>query len=842
MSITSFIQDEILLSRLQKHQVLVVYDPDARYRDLCRDMTTKKRTVVDAGESSILSRAAAMDAFLQLGRQEIEQLLVYVPAPRPMTEEEEQKDPFALYLACGAVFPDGDGDQYMSICLKAKPDHQTQVRAVFAQDPDPGFAVIDAIGTGLSWPNLRALLNVESTRDILFALLSPSEMQQRTLKESKTWAAEAKALLNDALGLSLKTKGRTWSAIADEFWRYLLFSEFVFDLPESLPSALCDVPHADAPAKPLIEDICERLRSDTRTRNTYVLRAEAIEQELNLADHCKQMHDFGIRDTFAFEERTFLSQAMDALLSDDLDRARGIISRHSRSVWTGKGESQIQWDLLHSALALMAACQDNDRVLGDRSLTMDSLIDFYVTQLREVDRRHREFEQSVGDYAWQDPTGIMTPVQEMVRKQYGTLIEKVQFVFTRHFQEKGWPVSGRLCNADLFDKLIAPKLALSGNKVALILVDALRYELGEALEKQLSEEAKTQITPALVQLPSTTPVGMASLLPGASTGFHLVKQDTGLVPYIHDLPAGSVAQRMEIIRKKYGNRFQEGRLEDFVRNRFKVSADTDLLVLRSVEIDSHFERHPDTAPAEIINALKRIRVAVYKLKTAGYNEAVIATDHGFFMNAHAGPGDTCNRLSGNWLTIHDRSLIGDGQTDARHYCISTQKAGIPCDEKCFAGPLSLAAYRSGMLYYHGGCSLQECVVPVIQLQITHQPAETSPGDAVIKLHYKNGATRITTRVPVIDIRTETTDPLFAGDKAFEILLEAHDRKGNVVGEAKPGGIVNPATGTVTLKPGDLIQVTFKMSLEFEGKFKIKALNPTTMTVYDQLNLETDYTV
>ncbi|MCA1787930.1 MAG: hypothetical protein LC657_18305, partial [Desulfobacteraceae bacterium] len=333
MSITSFIQDGILLPRLQKNQVLIVYDPDARYRELCRNMATKKRTVIDAGESSILSRAAAMDAFLELGRHEIEHLLVYVPAPQPMTEEEKQKDPFALYLACGAVFPDraDDGDLYLSICLKAKPDHQTQVRAVFAQGSDPGFAVIDAIGSGLSWPNLRALLNVESTRDILFALLCPSEMQQRTLKESKTWAAEAKALLNDALGLSLKTKGRTWSAIADECWRYLLFSEFVFDLPEPLPPALCDVPHADAPAKPLIEDICERLRSDTRTRNTYVLRAEAIEQELNLADHCKKMHDFGIRDTFAFEERTFLSQAMDALLSDDLDRARGIISRHSRS-------------------------------------------------------------------------------------------------------------------------------------------------------------------------------------------------------------------------------------------------------------------------------------------------------------------------------------------------------------------------------------------------------------------------------------------------------------------------------------------------------------------------------
>ena len=45
---------------------------------------------------------------------------------------------------------------------------------------------------------------------------------------------------------------------------------------------------------------------------------------------------------------------------------------------------------------------------------------------------------------------------------------------------------------------------------------------------------------------------------------------------------------------------------------------------------------------------------------------------------------------------------------------------------------------------------------------------------------------------------------------FEILLEAQDKKGNVVGEAKSGGLVNPATGTVTLKPGERVQVTLKM--------------------------------
>lgn len=69
------------------------------------------------------------------------------------------------------------------------------MRAVFAENADPGFAVIDAIGGGFNWPNLRALLSVESTRDILFALLSPDEKQQDALKGNDAWVGEVKDLL-----------------------------------------------------------------------------------------------------------------------------------------------------------------------------------------------------------------------------------------------------------------------------------------------------------------------------------------------------------------------------------------------------------------------------------------------------------------------------------------------------------------------------------------------------------------------------------------------------------------------------------------------------------------------
>ena len=111
---------------------------------------------------------------------------------------------------------------------------------------------------------------------------------------------------------------------------------------------------------------------------------------------------------------------------------------------------------------------------------------------------------------------------------------------------------------------------------------------------------------------------------------------------------------------------------------------------------------------------------------------------------------------------------------------------------------------------------------------------------VVELSYKSGAKRITTRLPVIEV-VLISDDMFLQDASVEILLEAQDSKGNVVGEPRPGGAVNPATRTVTLLPGQRKQIALRMDDEFRGKFSVKALNPTTLAVYSALAIETDYT-
>ncbi|WP_213286695.1 PglZ domain-containing protein [Bradyrhizobium sp. sGM-13] len=840
MSIADFIRDAVLRPRLREAGCMVVYDPDRRYHSICTGLDDDHTRVIDASESSIESRLAAIMALRECARpkSDLDAVLIYVPKMRPVTDEEKQVDPFSIYAESGAVFPRDDGDEYLSLCLRAKPDHGTDVRRVFAGSPNgPAFSVINAIGGGTSWPQLRSALKVESGREILAALLAPSARQAEALTDG--WIQEARDFLQATLGMSVKTRGKTWNALADELWRFVLFSEFVFDLPVALPDALKGVPHAPAEAKPIVEDVCDRLRSNPSTRNSYIERAEAIEAELDLPGQCSSIEDLGERDTFPFEERTFLKAAIKGISANDTDVTRRVLARQKNSVWLGKGESQAQWELIRAGLSLVEACDDYERLLPDHARSQADLLDFYLGSLREADRFQREFEQAVGDFL--DPHGLMQEVIDHARARYRRLAEKVQTVFVKHIETTGWPPQGRLANSDVFDRLLADRLREGGRRVAYLMVDALRYELGVVLEKMLAEDGPVELQAAYAQLPTITVVGMASLLPGARTELTLGLEADSLAPKLGGARVGNVSQRMEILRKRFGDRFQEMLLNDFVRGKPRISERVDLLVLRSTEIDSQLESNPETTLGLIPGTLKLVRVALYKLRGMGFKEAIIVTDHGFFLNAQAKAGDVCIKPQGNWPVIaHDRMMLGDGNADTHSAVVGAEKLGVRGDFTQIAMPRSMAPYRAGHLYFHGGASLAEAVVPVLVARLdTDEHAVV--GKVTVELSYKNGAKRITTRVPVIDIRVQSDD-MFSQDVSVEVLIEAQDAKGNVVGEPRPGGDVNPATRTLTLMPGQSKQIALRMDPEFEGKFSVKALNPTTLASFSLLALETDYTV
>lgn len=842
MKMTQFIANTVLRPRLVAKGCLVVYDPEKRLHDLCLDMASARVRVIDAGAGSLDGRHAMQQALRELGRptSALDGLLVYVPAHAPVSDEEQQANPFAAAAACGAVFPDGAGDEYEQLCLRARPDHQTDIRRLFSQTPGgPSFDVIDAVGGGFGWPQLKAGLQVESGREILLALLAPNSGQQSALKASEGWVPEAREFFKATLGLKLTTRGKTWSALAEEAWRFVLFSEFAFDLPCELPDALRQVPRAPNEARGIVEGACEELRSDPRSQPVYVERAQSVQAQLLLPEQCQHLEDLGQRETFPFEERSVLRRTLQALTNGQLDAARELVARHKTSVWRGQEDSQAQWQLMNAALDLVQACDDLERELPEHTRTLPSLLDHYVTTLREADRLQREFEQAAAEHV--DPKDLLDGALRQARGRYRQLAERVQAALMKHVEATPWPPTGRLLNTEVFDRFAAGPLAEQGRRVAYLMVDALRYELGVTLEHLLADDGPVTLHAAYAQLPTVTPVGMASLLPGAATGLVLALQTDALVPLLAGQPVGSVPHRMEAFRKAYGDRFTEAKLDDFARGRTTVKDSVDLLVLRSTEIDTHLENSPESALALVPGTLKMIRVALHKLRMLGFTDAVVVTDHGFFLNAQAEAGDVCAKPTGNWpLIAHDRMALGAGTSDSHNLVLAADRLGIKAQGFTHAGlPRSLAPYRAGHLYFHGGLSVQEAIVPVLVAKL-QRADEHDQTQANVQLSYKNGAKRITTQVPVFDIALVSVG-LFSHGAPVEILLEAQDKTGNVVGEARPGGDVNPATRTLMLQPGESKKIVLRMAPEYRGMVTVKALNPTTLAKLASIDLETDYT-
>jgi len=836
MTIAEYISNQVFKPRLEQSGVLVVYDPDARYRELCADLDGV--CFIDAGKDGLAARDLSLAALQELGRatKRVEGLLIYVPVAKPLTDHDKQCDPFALYLTCGAVFPAGDADTYQNLCLAAKPEYTTEIQTLFAREAAPAFTVVDALGAGQSWPLLFDLCETDSRELVLTTLLAPKEEMQGRFAPNGPWFDEAMDMCRVLFSWTPQTQIKERGPLSDELWRFLLFSEFFFDLPVPLPEALVLVPHAAKEKQVFIYRVCKQLR--THCRSAYLLAAERIEQELHLQDHCTGIDDFGERDTFPFEERTFLVQAIRALSTHSFEQAERIIVRHGATVWVERGENQVRWNSLNTALVLLRKIA----MIKKQPLPIDlsRLFEQYSSTFHDTDRLYREFEETIAGFF--DTDGVLDATIEQCRKAYSEYTDALGNVWFNALTSAGWPVDGQISAINTFTNNIKPLLLQHGNRVAYIFVDALRYELGAEWTRIFTQKWPTECTAVCAALPSITSVGMSALLPEAELKLKIVKDGEKMRPKHGGLFTDTPQDRMQVFKQYYGDRVMEYVLDKFLERKQPLSDSVQLLILRTQDVDDSFESNPGLAFGQINNVLKKIRLALHRLQEGGFRTAYIVADHGFFLRLHPSIGDVCTKPSGTWINLHDRMLLGEGSTNSQNVVLSAEKLGIRGDFSLAAFPQSMAAYSRGKQYVHGGCSPQEAIIPLIRVTLQEEKTQTIALPR-IKIVYRQGSNKITSRTPVLQIDADY-DLLVTDDTMIEVLVRAIDpTTKNVVGEITPGEHVDPAARTVRLNTQHItVNVTLRMSDTYEGPVVIQALDPTTNEMYSSLSLTVEYLV
>ena len=253
----------------------------------------------------------------------------------------------------------------------------------------------------------------------------------------------------------------------------------------------------------------------------------------------------------------------------------------------------------------------------------------------------------------------------------------------------------------------------------MIISDALRYEAGYELLSQMHGDSKNtaEIKYMLASIPSKTNVGMAQLLPGKSFEFN------GGEIKIDGVSASST-YRSTILEKMNSNSkaIQYAGLDGLNIKEVRAIFKNDVVYVYHDVIDATgdsraSERRTFDAVQDSIEELKKFIKSLH----ASYNVAkvYITADHGFLYNDKKIKEKDQERLPSIDVVLSHNRYYATTQisTPELGYSIPLTATTKFKDELYITVPFSVNRYKKGGVghqFVHGGGSLQELVVPLIE--------------------------------------------------------------------------------------------------------------------------------
>jgi hypothetical protein len=837
MKFTAFLHKK-LIDLLNDRRIVVWYDADGDFNTFAESFNAPNCELLSSEESVLKTRRRADEVYRLMNESDNPAesgrcLLIYVPGRRGATEDEKMQDPFEVYALAGAAFGDTEDQKIESLARQAMPEKADEITRLF-REGRPDIALLDALEKAQSRPLIKQVFNTTSEADVI-ALALCDAAKVKAVDETPGCIEELLRLVSSAVGFKPTGDDRKWKTIRNKAAEYMLFSEFVLDLPDGAPEAVSAVPRAASEAKNVVYSACERMRSDSGLRESYIEFAQAVENGLRLPEIMPKDFNPGERDTFPFEERRLLSIAVEHIIAGDLTAAGTVIEKRRQSIWRRDARRTPAWTALERAVVLMESVGKVTDGLREKK-DLRSIVKAYTEGgLSDMDRGQRLFETAITACTEDE---VLSPIVDLCRKRYREAALALQDDFLAAVQEEGWPPEGASRQTRIFTEHAAAVLDRR-ERIAFFLVDSLRYEMGRDLGEALAGTGEVEIRHAAGVVPTVTGCGMAALMPDADGMLRLVEKDGGLVPAIGSRLLKTSSDRMKLLADTYGDRFFETTLDDLLSSFKKISKklqDKDLLVVRTQDPDAIGENLGQwRARRYLSDVIGDIATAVKSLVSAGFTRVLISADHGHMMLPEIPAGDVVKSPPGGWPASKRRCRLGSGLSGGPGtITLKAAHVGIQGDVQEVCLPIGFRVFSDGEGYFHGGLSLQEAVVPVIVFRAASEK-QTVSGKPEVDIRYRSD--RFTSRV--IGLKIHLQSDIF-GTPA-RVRIEAYDgkaAKANLVGEAADCEARDEKTREVTLQANKETPVPVLIDPDFEGpEVEIRVSDPRTRVVWARKRLK-----
>ena len=364
--------------------------------------------------------------------------------------------------------------------------------------------------------------------------------------------------------------------------------------------------------------------------------------------------------------------------------------------------------------------------LDEADLGLESLADGVQRYTKNWYRLDSLYRKVIFYYRKSGFPGVLLNVMETVENHYNNnFLLKVN----NNWQEvldgcTQWQANDIPAQRDFFEKFVGAFIR-NKKKVVVLISDAFRYEIAnEFLELVRREDRyEAEISAMLGMLPSYTQLGMAALLPNQTISF--ADNVTGTI-LVDGSSTQGVVNRERILKLNLPSS-SAIKADDFLNmNKDDSRAlfrDNDLLYIFHNHIDAVGDkRESEERVFEAVEeTLAELLTIIKKLAGANATNILLTADHGFiYQNRPIEESDfSAADVSSAQITYRDRRFVLGNQLPEKAGLkkFSSAQVGL-AGETQIQFPKSILRLRlsgSGSRYVHGGVSLQEVIVPVLQI-------------------------------------------------------------------------------------------------------------------------------
>jgi hypothetical protein len=823
---------------LKKRSVVVFYDPRSEfltffdqelpevgkgYDDLPRVFVGERLTFVARYAGSFFGLRAAVEPIAELDKPD--PLVIYLPG----VTRDRQASVLMEIEKGGACYEPQLKRLALNVLRKKFTDGQIDEMlrpATVSYDDIVSF--LAQAGDGVQASVLRTIFGGEKSEALIAAWLA-DEAKDATIREKEA-TPELLKLIEARLGLGLPESTSVTGA-REKTLRYVLIGEFRSYLSCEPPATISMVPVATSVEQiERVREVAETLRK--RHPEQYVTLANRVAGDINLeADNISATY-LGKIDTFRFEERLQLAYVGELIASRRYDDAIAIVAGRNRSFWVDRDlRRQAQWELCQLMTELGQEIERIRPSIAKMGSEPAKWVSAYAGDggWQQVDALQRRLETWA---AKMDEEPENEKALAVVRRDHEELLKRMAEGFTQALAGAAWTVPGTLHQTRIYPDVVQSM----GGRTAYFLVDALRFEMGAEIAKQLQGAKDLSIRPAIAALPSITPVGMAALLPGASASFAVVDQKGKLAVRLEGSVMPGLNERIKYLKAKVPGAAEVtlGKLLSTPPSKLsKIVGDASLVVVRSQEIDFMGETDGDLLARQVMDTIiGNIARGVKKLASTGIENFVITGDHGHQFSMRKDEDMRTDNPGGDTLDIHRRCWVGrGGATPSGTVRITGAELGYQTDLD-FVFPTSLGVFKAGggLCFHHGGFSLQELIIPVLSLRMPAREPKPSK-DAAAQL--RGIPDKITNRT--FGIRVVVMPSLFATDAVpLRVVLVAGSEQ---VGQAGMvvGADFDRRSGVLRIKPGSEASIGLMLTRDDCTSLRVVVQDPATDAVLDQSN-------